>query len=332
MGLCQPSIPPLPSGIDLTGQTIIVTGASSGIGLAAARRILKLRASNVVLAVRDLAKGEAVKASFLADSEIQSRNPKANIQVMQLNMETYASVKTFASDVKERFRELHVLLLNAGGMSHQREVVSSGHEKAVQVNYLSNVMLMLELLPLLESTADNTGKTARVTWTGSRSYRETSLTRFPLSENSKGVLNHFDQAENIPLFNRYADSKLLGLLFLRELAKCYGCDKVIINSFCPSTVNTSMASSMPLYLRIPAAAIMKVKGRSPEEATSIVLNAAFVAGAETHGTLLEDCTVVKVSEFVQSNGGGKIQRQLWDETVAEMGEKMELPVWMKQTD
>ncbi|KEY71533.1 hypothetical protein S7711_08913 [Stachybotrys chartarum IBT 7711] len=330
MGLFQPSIPPLQLGIDLAGQTVVITGASSGIGLAVARRILKLRASNLILAVRDVPKGETVKASFLEDAEIQSMNPMANIQVMKLDMETYASPMAFASDFRQRFGELHVLLLNAGGVSHQRELMSTGHEKTVQVNYLSNVLLLLELLPLLESTAHKTGKPSRVTWTGSRSYRQTSLKRNALPESPEGWLNHFDNAGNTPLFNRYADSKLLGLLFLRELANHYNHDKVIINSFCPNTVNTGMASAMPMYLRLPAAVIMKVKGRSPDEATSIVLNAALVAGAETHGALLEDCTVVPVSELVRSDDGGKVQRELWNETVTEMGKYTELPAWMEQ--
>ncbi|KAF4957855.1 hypothetical protein FSARC_11151 [Fusarium sarcochroum] len=330
MGLFQPSIPPLPAGIDLSGQTVVVTGASSGIGRAAARRILKLNASNVVLAVRDLAKGEAAKASFLADPKIQSMNPRGNIEVMLLNMESYDSVRSFVSTFKQRFSELHVLFLNAGGMPHQREVASTGHEKGFQVMYLSNVMLMLELLSLLESTADKTGKPSRVTWSGSSSYRQTSLMRIPLPEN---ILKYFDQVDNISMFDRYADTKLFGLLFLRELAKHYDSKKVIVNSFCPNTVNSNMAAYMPLYLRIPASIFMKVKGRTPDEATSIVLNAAFVAGAETHGTLLEDCNLVQVSNFVLSDEGGKVQKQLWSETVHEMGQQMELPAWMiRQTD
>jgi hypothetical protein len=73
---------------------------------------------------------------------------------------------------------------------------------------------------------------------------------------------------------------------------------------------------------------MKIRGRSPEEATSIVLYAALVAGAETHGALLEDCTVVPVSELVRSEDGLKIQRELWNETAVEMGRYTKLPAWM----
>ena len=79
MGVFQAKVTPLPTGIDLTGKTAIITGASSGLGLEAARQLLVLNISTVVLAVRNVSKGEKCKKELLADGTIRSTNPKGVI-------------------------------------------------------------------------------------------------------------------------------------------------------------------------------------------------------------------------------------------------------------
>lgn len=328
MGVLQPRIHPLQPKPDVSGQTAIVTGASSGIGLEVARQLLLFGIFRLILAVRNLEKGENVKKSLLTEEAVRIVNPNALVEVMQLDIDEYESVDEFATTFTSRFDSLHILMLNAAGIDFERKMAKSGHEKTIQVNFLSNVLLNLKLLPILEATADKTGRPSRVTWTGSRSYRKTSLeSELPLKA-SESVLKHFDEENTLPLFTRYADSKLLCLLFTRELAQRCDNNKVIVNNFCPNTVKTGMASAMPFYVRIPASILMSVKGRPVEEAGRVALHAAVNAGPETHGRLLEDLSAVTPSEFVESAEGQRVQRLLWSETKEEMKQWMALPAWM----
>ncbi|KAH8736345.1 hypothetical protein BGZ61DRAFT_490035 [Ilyonectria robusta] len=330
MPFIQPPVPPLPSGIDLSGKTAVVTGATAGIGLEISLQLLKFGVSNLILAVRNVSKGETVRQSLISDPAVGSTNPNATIKVMKLDTENYPSVQDFASSFKAQFTDLHLLMLNAGIGTLGREFASNGHEKNIQVNYLSNVLLTLALLPTLEDTASRTGRPTRVTWTGSRAHKQTSLiAKLPLTKD-EGLLKHFDEAEGIPTFARYGDSKLLCVLFQMELAKHYTANKVIINNFCPGMVNTGMSDVLPVYLRIPMNMVKAIRARSPERAGWIALNAGVVVGSESHGRFLEDMSVAEPCDFVKSEEGQRVQKLLWNETHDEMEGLVVLPSWMSR--
>lgn len=289
MPILQAPVAPLPEGIRLRGQTAIVTGSSNGIGTEIVAQLLDREISTVILAVRNVAKGEAARNSLLARPSVKKANPKPVIKVMELEVEDYASVQRFTKAFLAEHSELHLLLLNAGIGVLKRDLVSNGHEKHIQVNYLSNVLILLELLPLLNSTADKTGKPTRVTWTGSRMHHSSALAKgkVPLKP-GETVLGHFDSEDSYVPFARYADSKLLCLFFLFELRKHLNGDKVIQNSFCPGMVNTGMSDVLPIYLRLPMNLIKAIRARSVEVAGWIALNAAVVVGPESHGQFYVD--------------------------------------------
>ncbi|KAF7552400.1 hypothetical protein G7Z17_g4354 [Cylindrodendrum hubeiense] len=328
MPLIQPSVPPLPPGIDLSGKTAVVTGATAGIGLEISRLLLTLKVSNLILAARNVSKGETVRQSLMSDPVVKSTNPNATIKVLKLDTENYSSVQEFASSFKTEFTDLHLLMLNAGIGTMAREFASTGHEKNIQVNYLSNALLSLALLPTLEATASKTGEPARVTWTGSRMHMRTSLTGKLALKQGEGLLKHFDEAEGIPSYARYGDSKLLGALFQLELANRYGADKVIFNNFCPGVINTGMSDVLPIYFRIPVNLVKMIMARSPQKAAWIALNAGVVVGSESHGQFLADMSVLEPCDFIKSEEGQRIQKLLWKETCAEMGGLIPLPAWM----
>ncbi|EEU35599.1 uncharacterized protein NECHADRAFT_52355 [Fusarium vanettenii 77-13-4] len=326
----QPSVPPLPSGIDLSGKTAIVTGATAGIGLEICRQLLNHKLSTLIMAVRNVSKGETTRQALLSDPAVKSSGHKATVKVMELNTENYSSVQNFASAFISSFQDLHLVMANAGIGTLHKELAISGHEKNMQVNYLSNVALTLALLPILEATATRTRAPTRVTWTGSRQYALTPLAgKIPLGKDEQ-VLKHIDTYDGIDTLGRYADSKVLCVLFQLELAKHYSPDKVIINSFCPGLVDTGMTDVLPFHIRAFMKVVKALSARSPEKAGWIALNAAVVAGAETHGKLLGDMTIDTPSDFVQSDEGQRIEKMLWNETVNEMGAIMAVPAWMKQ--
>jgi NAD(P)-dependent dehydrogenase (short-subunit alcohol dehydrogenase family) len=99
--------PPVPSK-DCTGKTIIVTGANVGLGKEAARHYVRLNAEKVILACRSLDKGEAAKKDIEA-----STGRKDAIEVWQLDLSSYQSVKQFAERAKT-LRRLDSIVENAG--------------------------------------------------------------------------------------------------------------------------------------------------------------------------------------------------------------------------
>jgi NAD(P)-dependent dehydrogenase (short-subunit alcohol dehydrogenase family) len=178
------------------------------------------------------------------------------------------------------------------------------------------VLLTLALLPALETTATKTGAPTRVTWTGSRTHVYSSLAGKKHDQRlnkEESVLKHLDTADDQSMFVRYANSKLLCVIFQLELAWHYPLDRVIVNSFCPGQVDTNMTDVLPIYLRIPVNAVKAIRARSPKKAAWIALNAAVLAGAETHGRLLGDMVFREAWEFIKTEDGQRVQKTLWND-------------------
>lgn len=118
--------PPAPT-TDLTGKTLIVTGANTGLGKEIARHYVRLNAEKVIIACRSLEKGEAAKK----DIEEQTGR-KAAIDVWQLDLGSYESVKQFAEKAKT-LKRLDSLVENAG-ISTTNFTLVEGNESTVTVN------------------------------------------------------------------------------------------------------------------------------------------------------------------------------------------------------
>ncbi|QKX54305.1 uncharacterized protein TRUGW13939_01391 [Talaromyces rugulosus] len=325
VALIQPKIEPLPTGIDLTGKTAVVTGASAGMGLEVTKQLLQLRASTVILAVRNVAKGEDLAKSLRQDRGIQAQNPKSVIKVMEVDMDRYDSVQQFAKKLREETPVVDLLILNAGIGLIKLERSPTGHERTAQVNYYSNVLLIAELLPHLEAGAEKTGSPARITWVGSRRHLSSSLEKKSFIGANEGVLGYMDKEESFLPFQRYSDTKLLCVLFMYSLAPRLDPKKIIINMLCPGMVNTAMSDVLPFHLRILINVVKAIAARSVETGGAIVLHSALVVGQETHGKFLIDKTITDKGTYIKSPEGQEVQKKLWDETIVELRKLTTLP-------
>ncbi|HEX3962351.1 MAG TPA: SDR family oxidoreductase [Trebonia sp.] len=129
------------------GRLFVVTGANSGLGREAARRLAGAGA-HVVLAVRTQAKGEQARAAILAEF------PQAAIEVRRLDLADLGSVKEFAEGLIADGTPLDVLLSNAGVMTPpSRLTTADGFELQFGTNFLGHFALTLRLLPLLLAAA-----------------------------------------------------------------------------------------------------------------------------------------------------------------------------------
>lgn len=95
--------------------------------------------------------------------------------------------------------------------------------------------------------------------------------------------------------NRYANSKLLAAMFVRELSSYLSLQRqsnnhrrIIINSLCPGHVNTDIQANLPFYMRIPNAIIWYINGRTVHSAGRFLMHAMFIDGEETDTRYMED--------------------------------------------
>src|SRR5271169_6474451 len=90
----------LPSSLNFHGKTILITGASAGLGLAATKLLLIRGAREIIAGVRSVSKEEAVKSKILSDPEVKKANPDGTITVLQLDLEDYGSILRFTGEVR----------------------------------------------------------------------------------------------------------------------------------------------------------------------------------------------------------------------------------------
>ena len=132
---------------DFSGQTIIVTGSNTGLGLEAARHLSRLNADLVILAVRNTEKGEAAKQTILASTQ----RSQTSIEVWELDMQSYDSIRAFCSRA-EKLQRLDAVLENAGIQTKYFKLVG-GFESTVTTNVIGTFLLALGMLPKLRESA-----------------------------------------------------------------------------------------------------------------------------------------------------------------------------------
>ena len=181
---------------DLKNKTAVITGANSGIGYEAALAMAG-KGAQIVLAVRDLKKGQA------AVEMIRQQHPQAALVVMPLDLAELSSVRRFAADFQEKHTHLDMLINNAGVMAIPFAQTVNGFEMQFGVNHLGHFALTGLLLPAILHTP------------GARVVTVSSITHL------KGKID-FDNLNGLQGYhpkNAYSQSKLANLLFAYELQR-----------------------------------------------------------------------------------------------------------------
>ena len=267
---------PPPHGLDLTGQTGIITGGNSGIGLECVSVLLTQKLSRIILAVRSIKKGVAVA------TELQKTHPAARIDVWSLDLSSYDSIDEFAKRCAT-LKRLDFAILNAGVSIPRLQInESTGHEENLQVNYLSNVLLLILLLPILKEKSPS-GKPGRLTLVS------TGLVYVAKLDEQKAtpLLPAFNDPQYFSR-DRYATSKLLGMMFVSKLKDFVAASDVVVNLVEPGFVkgNTNLDRYQPASLRALGALFRNALGRPLKAGAWTYVDAALVKGKETHGSFL----------------------------------------------
>jgi NAD(P)-dependent dehydrogenase (short-subunit alcohol dehydrogenase family) len=236
----------------------VVTGANSGLGLATARELARAGA-RVVLACRNVAKGEAARR------EIEAAAPGAPLELEELDLARLESVRAFA----ERFRSSHdgldLLINNAGVMAPPRRETADGFELQLGTNHLGHFALSGRLIGAMEGRED-----ARVVTVSSQAHR-TGRIAF---DNLGGERRYFR-------WRAYGQSKLANLLFALELERRLSAAGSTIKSMAahPGYAATNLQfAAPPLADRLVMKILNAVVAQSEEMGALPILYAATEPG------------------------------------------------------
>ncbi len=130
---------------DLQGKIIIITGATSGLGKEATK-ILAQKNATVIMAVRNTKKAETVV------QEMRKQQPSAQMEILEMDLSSLESVKSFAKSVLSKYKRLDVLINNAGIMACPFDKTKNGFEIQMGTNHFGHFALTGLLMPLLEKT------------------------------------------------------------------------------------------------------------------------------------------------------------------------------------
>lgn len=277
-------IPLPPQGSILRGKVAIITGANSGLGFESAKQFLGAGLSHLVVAVRSLDKGQA------AASKLRHVSPEATIDAWALDMESYASVQAFAQKCQTELSQIDIVILNAGISPLKFETTAStGHQTAIQVNYLSTMLLTLLILPILKGKR-SPGLPARLCIVNSLM---SSLAKFP-NRDKRPLLSSFDNPAITPFepVESYSVSKLLGQLFLARLFSHVKPDEVILNMVEPGyTKGTLLDNGLTGAVSAIVKVMKGITGRPLDQGAATYFDAAVLQGKESHGCFIMNCEI-----------------------------------------
>lgn len=275
--------PKLPS-VDLSGQTAIITGGTSGLGLEAGRQYLQRNLARLIIACRSANKGEAAAA------KLRLEFPKATIDVWNLEMTSYDSIQAFAAKAYKELDQLNIVVLNAGIMQKGFKIVlSTGHEQVVQVNYLSTLLLAILLLPALKRKV-GPGHPGRLSIVNSGTALGATFSQCQ----ERPLLPAFDSVRKFKWdpSARYIDSKLLGHLGMAKLKDSVSPDDVVVNLVDPGlTKGTGLYREANGFADAIFLGMTSMIGRSVPTAASTYLDATVVKGKESHGCFIFDWAI-----------------------------------------
>ncbi|KAF7586473.1 hypothetical protein BBP40_008818 [Aspergillus hancockii] len=251
----------------------------------------------------------------MSESDLKQRNIssvlmllKAGVcEVWELDLASFDSVKAFANRASKLPR-LDIVVENAGIATYTFDICE-GHERTITVNVISTFMLGLLLLPKLKATAK-----AFPTSSPHLSIVTSDVhawTRFP-ERTADNTFVALDSKETADMQERYATSKLLEVLVVRELATRLGHSGVILNMLTPGLCKSQLSREAGFVLRL----MIFFFGRQTEVGSRTIL-AAAEAGWDSHGAYMLDGKVNNgvLSTFVQSEARLKAQQKVWKELV-----------------
>jgi NAD(P)-dependent dehydrogenase (short-subunit alcohol dehydrogenase family) len=270
----------------MQGKTVVVTGATSGIGEVAADRLAQ-KGARIVFVARDRERGQETLKHLRA---IAGHD---NHAVHYGDLTTIAEQKRVAEEIAASEPQIDVLINNAGAMFTSRQVTADGLEKTFAVNHMAYFVMTNLLLDRLKATPG-----ARIVSTASDAHKGAKLD-FADLQSEKGYSG----------FSVYGESKLCNILFTRELAKRLAGTTVTANCLHPGFVGTRFGDASGGLMSL-AIRLAKNFALSPEQGAQTIIYLASSPDVEgKSGGYYVKSKLAMPTKAAQNDADAK---RLWD--------------------
>ena len=264
------------------GKTVLVTGATAGIGEATARGLAQQGATVIIV-------GRNPDKCTATVSRLKQQTGNTNIDYLLADLASQKEIYRLVEEFRRRYPRLDVLINNAGINLLQRQLSPDGTELVFATNHLSYFLLTLLLLDVLKASAP-----ARIVNVASFVHRQARL--------------DFDKLQTGG-FNAYPLSKLANLLFTYELARRLEGTNVTVNALNPGLVRSNFGLNIPGPAGLLKRLMNAVVGVSPEEGAKTSLYLATSPEVEgVTGKYFEKCKPIESSPVSYDKDAA---RRLW---------------------
>ncbi len=269
----------------MKGKVCVITGANRGIGKATAEALARLGAT-VILACRDIERGEIVKADIISATS----NP--NVELMPVDLSLQESIQKMVTAFAEKHDHLDVLVNNAGVYKSQREMTPAGLEMMFATNHLGPFLLTNLLLDKLKASPS-----ARVLVV-------TAPSTTPVD------FDNLQGEQRFSSLQAFGVTKMCNLLFTYELSRRLEGTGVTVNAVHPGLSKTNLMKEAPGILRW----LTQLASKTPQKAAeSLAYLASSAEMVNTSGRFFKDSKEIKSSQYSYDQN---VQDQLWDVSTA----------------
>ena len=259
----------------MTGRTVVITGATSGIGQVAAIRLAE-RGARIIFIARDAGRARATLA------RLEAAGPGRAHAFHLADLSVIAEMKRVGAVIAACEPRIDVLINNAGALFSARSRTADGLGASFATNHLAYFVLTLQLLGRLQATAG-----ARIVCTSSDAHQRGRIDFDRLQRNGLGG---------------YAQSKLANLLFVRRLAQLLGASGVTVNALHPGFVATRFGDNSGAGWRTLLRCWKALAGLPPETgAATLIYLAAAPALAGRSGGYYVRCELAEPSARARSD-------------------------------
>jgi NAD(P)-dependent dehydrogenase (short-subunit alcohol dehydrogenase family) len=269
-------------GLDLTGKTFLLTGATSGLGVETVRALSR-RGAHVIAAARSADKA----ATTLAQLGVKGTP-------LTCELSEPSSVRAAVASVRALGRPLDGIICNAGIMALPKRVAKYGLELQLLTNHLGHFILVTGLLGSL-------GPTGRIVVVSSDAHR---------MARGRGIdFDDLSAEHGYRPWKAYGQSKLANLLFARELARRFAGSGRTANALHPGVINTNLWRHMNVVARAGWALVSHLFMKSPEQgAATQTWLAASPQAAGLNGQYFADVNPARPSRLAEDDA---LAARLW---------------------